>query len=244
MANDLASWLRESQVVSMCLKLATPRTLGGLNKTQCIKVRKMKRRSLHWTYPTFNDTVQRYHQCQWNIYTAEPWRRNFSLTHSLQTSSLSLRMLMQRRNRTKTTKAMDHFFVYFIFYQATSPFLHEPISVHRSLPKGAVCNRLWQRYLLHFIIQTVNWDCRLCTAHQPWAHQLDIFAASWQRKRRGKSALSIAVTPVLDASAIAQLIAVMKGWTSMWHNTPQASICAREDIMSASPVVSTRIYNI
>lgn len=32
MANDLASWLRESQVVSMCLKLAIPRTRGGLSK--------------------------------------------------------------------------------------------------------------------------------------------------------------------------------------------------------------------
>lgn len=42
----------------MCLKLATPRTSGGLSKTLCIKVRKMKRRSLHRTYPTFNDTVR------------------------------------------------------------------------------------------------------------------------------------------------------------------------------------------
>lgn len=59
MANDLASWLKESQVVSMCLKLATPRTSGGLSKTQCIKVRKMKRMSAHRIYPTFNGTVQK-----------------------------------------------------------------------------------------------------------------------------------------------------------------------------------------
>lgn len=41
--------LGKSQVVSMCLKLATPRTSGGLNQTRGIKVRKMKRRSLQRT---------------------------------------------------------------------------------------------------------------------------------------------------------------------------------------------------
>lgn len=119
MANDLASWLRESQVVSMCLKLATPRTSRGLNKTPCIKVRKMKRSSLHRTYRTFNDTVRRYHQCQWNIYTAkraQNWCPNFCLTQSPLTSLLSLQMLIQRRNRTKTTKAKNHLFVFFIFF--------------------------------------------------------------------------------------------------------------------------------
>lgn len=180
MANDLASWLRESQVVSMCLKLATPRTSGGLNKTLCIKVRKMKRRSLHRTYPTFNDTVRRYHQCQWNIYAAESargnWCPNFCLTPSPQTSFLSLQMLMQRRSSTETTKAQNHFFVFFIFssffffFQTISSSLHESISVHRSLPKAAVRNRLWHWYLLHFIIQTVNWDCRQCSSpeHINW----------------------------------------------------------------------------
>lgn len=119
MANDLASWLRESQVVSMCLKLATPRTSGGLNKTPCIKVRKMKRRSLHRTYRTFNDTVRRYHQCQWNIYAATKaphWCPNFFLTQSPLTSFLSSQMLMQRRNSKKTTKARNHFFFVFFIY--------------------------------------------------------------------------------------------------------------------------------
>lgn len=37
----------ESQVVSMRLKLAAPRTSGGPSKTLCIKVRKMKRRRFY-----------------------------------------------------------------------------------------------------------------------------------------------------------------------------------------------------
>lgn len=117
MANNLASWLRESKVVSMCLKLAMPRTSAGLSKTPRIKVRKMKRRSSHRTYPTFNDTTQRYHQCQWNIYIAQNWCWKFHLTQSASPAFLSLQMHMQRRSRTKTTKAQNHFFwVFFIFF--------------------------------------------------------------------------------------------------------------------------------
>lgn len=130
--------LGKSQVVSMCLKLATPRTSGGLNKTPCIKVRKMKRRRLHRTYRTFNDTVRRYHQCQWNIYNAkraQNWCQNFSLTQSPQTSFLSLQMLMQRRNRTKTTKARNHFFVFFIFFQTISPRHMSPSASTGPCPK-------------------------------------------------------------------------------------------------------------
>lgn len=33
------------------------------------------------------------------------------------------------------------------------------------------------------------------------------------------------------------------GWTSRWHKAPRASICAGEDITSASPVVSTSTYS-
>lgn len=41
-----------------------------------------------------------------------------------------------------------------------------------------------------------------------------------------------------------QLRAGMKRYTSRWHNTPQFSICALEDAIKASPVVSTSISNI
>lgn len=122
MANDLASWLRESQVVSMCLKLATPRTSGGLNKTLCIKVRKMKRRSLHRTYPTFNDTVRRYHQCQWNIYAAESargnWCPNFCLTPSPQ-----------------TFLSFSSFLLFFFFFKPYPPLYMSPSASTGPCPK-------------------------------------------------------------------------------------------------------------
>lgn len=63
----LPPYFVESQVVSMCLKLATPRTRRALSKTQCIKVRKMKSVSLGRICPTFNDSIRRYCQCQWNV---------------------------------------------------------------------------------------------------------------------------------------------------------------------------------
>lgn len=64
------------------------------------------------------------------------------------TSFLWLRMLMQRRRRTKTTKARNHFFI--------SILRTSPSASTGPRPRAAVRNRLWHRYPLHFIIQTVN----------------------------------------------------------------------------------------
>lgn len=124
--------LGKSQVVSMCLKLATPRTSGGLNKTLCIKVRKMKRRSLHWTYPTFNDTVPRYHQCQWNIYAAEKAqnrRPNFCLTQSPPNFLFMVANAYAKKTQSKDYKGQKSLF------HLHSP--HEPIGVHRSSPESS-----------------------------------------------------------------------------------------------------------
>lgn len=112
-------------------------------------------------------------------------------------------------------------------------------------PKQLYVNRLWHCYMLHLIIQTVHWDCRQCTSLKQIT---TLLAASWQRKKvwheKKKNKSFTVVIRLYSASMIALLIAGMKRCTSRWHNTPQASICAQEDIMSASPVVSTRIYNI
>lgn len=149
---------------------------------------------------------------------------------------------MQRRNRAKTTKAKNHFFVFFIFFlNNIHPLYMSPSASTGPCRKQLYGNRLWHCYLLHFIIQTVNWDYRKCTALSTSSGHLSSILT---KKRRGKSALSIVVTPVINLWKIAQLIAGMNGCTSRWHNTPQSSICAWKDIMSASPVVSTRIYNI
>lgn len=71
---------------------------------------------------------------------------------------------------SKSLFCLFHLFFFFFFFQTISSSLHESISVHRSLPKAAVHNRLWHWYLLHFIIQTVNWDCRQCSSpeHINW----------------------------------------------------------------------------
>lgn len=75
----------------------------------------------------------------------------------------------QRLQRLKITFLSFSSLLLF-FFQTISSSLHESISVHRSLPKAAVHNRLWHWYLLHFIIQTVNWDCRQCSSpeHINW----------------------------------------------------------------------------
>lgn len=75
----LPSYLVESQVVSMCLKLATPRTWRGLSKTPRIKFRKIKSRSLGHIRLTFNDSVQRCCQCQCNANAVEVQLSSFQL---------------------------------------------------------------------------------------------------------------------------------------------------------------------
>lgn len=76
----LPLYLLESQVVSMCLKLATPRTRRGLSKTQCIEFMKMKSGSLGHICLTFNDSVRRCSECQWNVNAAELQLSNFQLS--------------------------------------------------------------------------------------------------------------------------------------------------------------------
>lgn len=60
-----------------------------------------------------------------------------------------------------------------------------------------------------------------------------------KKKKKNIKAWRIASRPLWSAG----LIAGMRSCTSRWHNTPQASICAGQDIMKASPVVSTSLYN-
>lgn len=80
---------------------------------------------------------------------------------------------MQSGNRTKTTKAQIHFFVFFIFFFfPTTSSLSTRARQHPQVlaPKQPHGNRLWHRYLLvHFIIQTAE-------SAQPWAHHPDTYA--------------------------------------------------------------------
>lgn len=110
-------------------------------KHYTLKVREMRGKELELLMILYGDTVD-----VGGIFTkrAQNWRRNFCLTQSPPPAFLSLQMLMQRRSRTKTTKARNHSFVFFhLFFLKCSPFsrslpLHEPMSVHRSLAKAAV----------------------------------------------------------------------------------------------------------
>lgn len=72
----------------------------------------------------------------------------------------------------------------------------------------------------------------------------------WQRYLHPAAHVGTSVTdaanqlcPLWSQQRIGRRTLNMKGWTSRWHNAPQASICACEDITSASPVVSTRAYS-
>lgn len=172
---------------------------------------------------------------------AQNWRRNFCLTQSPPPAFLSLQMLMQRRSRTKTTKARNHSFVFFhlFFPKLRSPFsrslsVHEPMSIHRSLAKAAV----WKQTVMLIPARFDLWECELGLRTVRLSSVLT-------NKRRDKSTLSIVVTPVHGASPTARMIAgIGEDAPPRWHNAPQASIYAWEEIRSASPVVSTSIHNI
>lgn len=152
---------------------------------------------------------------------------------------------MHRRNRTKTTKGKNHFFVFFIFFITISPVSTGAPQRPQALAQSS-CIVIGTGTLVPAPLH--HSDCKLglqtMLIEPALSTSTGHLGSILTKKRRGKSALSIVVTPVLDASAIAQLIAGMKGCTARWHNTPQASIWAWEDIMSASPVLSTRIYNV
>lgn len=115
------------------------------------------------------------------------------------------------------------------------------MSVHRSLAKAAV----WKQTVMLVPAQFHLWECklglrtvRLSSLNRHWGSILT-------NKRRDKSTLSIVVTPVHGASPTARLIAgIGEDAPPRWHNAPQASIYAWEEIRSASPVVSTSIHNI
>lgn len=177
----LPPYLVESQVVSMCLKLATPRTRRGLSKTQCIKVRKMKSGHSGCICLTFNDSVQRYHQCQWNVNRTALLKLPGNANHNPPLLTRTHRSTGLRQRLTPSSTTADAI-------QLLSP------------SAGHVGTRL---------TDTAN---RLCPL--------------WSQQR------------------ITHWTVDMNRWTLRWHNAPQASICACEDITSASPVVSTSTYNI
>ena len=145
---------------------------------------------------------------------------------------------MHKRKRTKTSKARNHFF-FGLFH--LSFLTISPLSTWGPCPKP-----LYGNWCDTGTCSTSSSDCELGlqTRHSAAAHQPDTEAASWQRKGVANRLCPSWSRRLLGASAIAQTIAGMKGCNSWWHNTPQASICAGEDITSASPVVSTRIYNV
>lgn len=142
----------------------------------------------------------------------------------------------QRLQRLEIT--LLSFFIFF-FSKLRSPFsrslsVHEPMSIHRSLAKAAV----WKQTVMLIPARFDLWECELGLRTVRLSSVLT-------NKRRDKSTLSIVVTPVHGASPTARMIAgIGEDAPPRWHNAPQASIYAWEEIRSASPVVSTSIHNI
>lgn len=153
----------------------------------------MKRRSSRATQPTFNDSTRRYHQCQWNIYKkrARNWCRNFRLTQSPLPAFLSWQTLMQRRNRTKTTKARNRSFVFFHLFFHT---IHPP-SIAPSLDTSPRASA-WSSCMV------INWWSCSVSSFKVWAGAADRarragllahrMAASRQKQRRVESTLNFA----------------------------------------------------